>query len=155
MAKRGRPKGSGHPGTSNALAKRLGVSRQRVGALKKQGKVKTIGQTIDEDASERMHRDRLAAQTASPSRQIKDLYGARMAKLEWEKEIGAVVERAVVDKEAFEIGRIVRDALMRLPDRLAGILAAELNQQKIHALLTKEFRQVLEALAQHKTVKAS
>jgi transcriptional regulator with XRE-family HTH domain len=134
-------------GTGNSLAKRLGVSRQRVSALKKKGRVKMIGATVDEKASERMHRERLAAQQTSPSRQLKDLYAAKMSKLEYDKMIGAVVEKAQVEKDAFRIARIIRDTLLRLPDRLAGILASESDQNKIHALLTKELRQVLEALS--------
>jgi len=143
---RGRPKGSGRPGTGNALAKRLGVSRQRVSALKKKGRVKMVGSQIDENASERMHRERLAVQQTSPSRQLKDLYGAKMAKLEYEKAMGLVVEIDKVKKATFEMGRRVRDNLENLPARLSGIFAAEQDQQKIFALFTKELQCCLEDL---------
>ena len=135
------------PGTVGSYAKRLGVSHQRVSYLKRHGKLKMIGSDIDEHASARMHLDRMAAQRPSPSRQIKELYDAKMAKLEYEKAIGTLVEKADVQKEAFKIGRIIRDTLMGLPDRLAGVLASETDQKKIHALLTKELCQVLEVLA--------
>jgi len=133
-------------GTGNALAKRLGVSRQRVSALKQKGRVKMVGAKVDENASERMHRERLAAQQTSPSRQLKDLYAAKTAKLEYDKAINSVLDKAQVEKDAFRIARIVRDTLMRLPDRLAGVLASETDQNKIHAMLTTELRQALETL---------
>lgn len=77
----------------------------------------------------------------------KEHFNAEKAKLDYEVRIGSLVEKAKVEQEAFRVGRLMRDALMGLPDRLAGVLASESNQQKIHALLTKEFRQVLEPLA--------
>ena len=133
-------------GNGNDLARRLGVSRQRVSALKKSGKLKTSGPSLDVEASERMHRERLAAQQPSASRQVKELYDAKMAKLEYEKAVGLVVETSVVRREYFRLARIVRDAIMSIPDRLAGELAAEHDQIRIHAILSKELSQALAAL---------
>jgi predicted oxidoreductase len=129
------------------MAKRLGVSPPRITALKKKGRVKMIGSVIDEDATERMHRERIAAQQPSRYRKIKQLYDAKMAKLDYDKAVSSVLDKAQVEKDAFRIARIVRDTLMRLPDRLAGVLASETNQNKIHAILTTEIRQALEALS--------
>lgn len=103
--------------------------------------------TIDPVASERMHRERIEAQKASPSRQIKEHYDAKMAKLEYEKAIAQVVDRRQMEQDAFRMGRLVRDGVMAIPDRLAAILAAESDPTKIHAHLVKEFRRVLEALS--------
>lgn len=58
-----------------------------------------------------------------------------------------LIEVAVVRQRTFEIGRNVRDALLNVPDRLSGPLAAETDQSKVHALLVKELHQALEALA--------
>ena len=58
-----------------------------------------------------------------------------------------LIEKAQVEKEAFRTGRMIRDTLMGLPDRLAGVIASEPEQKKIHALLTKELHQVLEPLS--------
>ena len=79
----GRRKGGS--GTVSSYARRLDVSHQRVSYLKKHGKLKMTRACIDEKASYRMHWERLAALRPSPSRQIKDLYDAKMAKLEYEK----------------------------------------------------------------------
>ena len=137
-------------GTANAYAKRMEMSRQRVSQLKQTGKLVLKEGEIDAEASAKRHDDRLAAQQTSPSRQIKDHYDAKMAKLAYERAIGQVVDRKLVEQDAFRVGRVIRDALMGLPDRLSGTLASESSQQKIHALLMKEFRQVLE----HLTVEA-
>lgn len=145
----------GGPGTVSSFARRLAVSHQRVSYLKKHGKLKMTAAGIDEKASYRMHQERLAALRPSPSRQIKDLYAAKMAKLEYEKATGVLIERAQVEKEAFRTGRIVRDTMMGLPDRLAGVLASETDQKKIHAILTKEIRQAIEALSHEPELEAS
>ena len=75
---------------------------------------------------------------------------AELRELELGRKKGELIERVKVEADAFRIGRTVRDALLALPDRLSGVLAAESSQQKIHALLTKEFRQCLEALSNTK-----
>jgi hypothetical protein len=46
----------------------------------------------------------------------------------------------------FQTGRRIREGLLNLPDRLSDILAAERDQAKIHAIISKEIRQILEAL---------
>ena len=57
-----------------------------------------------------------------------------------------LVERGMMEKEAFARARQVRDGLLNIPDRIAGILAAEPDQARIHAMLTKELQQCLEGL---------
>ena len=47
---------------------------------------------------------------------------------------------------AFSKARIARDSLLNIPDRIAAVLAAEADQEKIHALLSSEIRQALEDL---------
>ena len=42
----------------------------------------------------------------------------------------------------------VRDTLQTIPSRTSGMLAAEKNQEKVFALLTKEIGQALEGLVQ-------
>ena len=60
---------------------------------------------------------------------------------------GELVEVRAVRKDAFKAARLVRDGLLSLPDRLAGIVSSEADQTKNHATLSKEIRQSLEALA--------
>lgn len=71
-------------------------------------------------------------------------FKARLAQLELEQREGKLVEADDVKREAFRVARIVRDALLNLPDRVAGELAAETNQFKVHQRLTQEIRRALE-----------
>lgn len=48
---------------------------------------------------------------------------------------------------AFNRGRVVRDRIMNLPDRLAAILAAEINIDVVRETLAAELRIALEGLA--------
>lgn len=47
---------------------------------------------------------------------------------------------------AFNKGRMVRDALLNIPDRVASILAKETDTNRIHEILTKEIRQIIEEI---------
>ena len=60
---------------------------------------------------------------------------------------GEYVARTKVDKYLFESGRQIRDALLGIPDRLAGIMAAETDQHKCHVQMTQEIRRALESLS--------
>ena len=59
---------------------------------------------------------------------------------------GELIEKVLVEKSAFSTGRIIRDGIMNIPDRVSGVLAAETSQEKVHQILTKENREALEAL---------
>jgi len=52
-----------------------------------------------------------------------------------------------VKKAAFGTACRVRDSTLNIPDRVAPILAAEMDAGKLHAVLLDEFRQALEHLA--------
>lgn len=60
---------------------------------------------------------------------------------------GQYVKKSEVEKEAFARGRVLRDNLMNIPDRIASILAHETDEKVVHQKLTTEVRQVLEALS--------
>ena len=77
----------------------------------------------------------------------KEEFRAKLVELEYEERVRTLVQESKVTEEAFRVGRLVRDAMLNVPARLAGILAAESNQRKVHDLLEKEIRQALEALA--------
>ena len=76
----------------------------------------------------------------------KEYYKAEIARLEYEEKIGKLVEVEKVEKEAFRIGRLVRDAVLSVPDRLAGLLAAETDQHKVHTMIMRELSRALEDL---------
>jgi hypothetical protein len=74
-------------------------------------------------------------------------FRAELARLDFEERIQTLTPTDKVKAEAFRVGRLVRDAVLNVPSRLAGILAAETDQRKVHDLLEQELRQALEVLA--------
>jgi hypothetical protein len=73
-------------------------------------------------------------------------FKARLAQLELEEREGKLVQADDVRRESYRAARLVRDALLNLPDRVAGELAAETNQFKVHQRLVLEIRRALEDL---------
>jgi hypothetical protein len=155
--------------TQAEYARSRNVTRQMVSKEIRQGKYpKHRGCKIDPEEA-----DALLASTRDPARElrksepsaatprtiapegfyaartVREHYAARLAKLEYERECGKLVDVEEVNKSAFEMGRIIRDALLNLPDRLAPILAAESDVHKVHALMMKEIRTRLETLTGH------
>lgn len=84
--------------------------------------------------------------TYAEARAQHERFKARLAQLELEQREGKLVEADAVRRESFRVARIVRDALLNLPDRVAGELAAETNQFKVHQRLVQEIRRALEDL---------
>lgn len=68
-------------------------------------------------------------------------------KLKNREERGQLVRASVVKREQFDCARGVRDALLNLPDRLAGELAADSDAASVHARLAAEIRTALESIA--------
>jgi hypothetical protein len=70
----------------------------------------------------------------------------RLLELKAKVEAGKYVDADEMKVAAFNKARIVRDALLSIPDRLAAVLAAETDARQVHALLAAEVRQALEEL---------
>jgi len=84
------------------------------------------------------------------SRAVKSLYEARMAKIEFEEKAGTLVKADAVKVEAFKKARQVRDALLTMPERISGQLAAETDPHKCHQMLTAEITAALMELSESK-----
>jgi hypothetical protein len=52
-----------------------------------------------------------------------------------------------VQETLFKKGRVIRDALLNLPDRISSLLATIDDASQIHEILTQELRTVLEELS--------
>jgi hypothetical protein len=81
------------------------------------------------------------------ARAVREMYNARLAKIEFEKETGVLVNADQVRVAAFNAARTARDSLLSMPDRLSPVLAGEGNQFEIHRLLSEEIRRVCDELA--------
>lgn len=80
------------------------------------------------------------------ARTIEAQYRAALTKLDYEDRTGSYVSLDEVRTAAFNLARTVRDAVLNVPDRVAPILAAETDPQKINAILARELRIALEEL---------
>jgi AcrR family transcriptional regulator len=77
------------------------------------------------------------------SRARREHYQAELAKLQVTQQRGELVPADEVKKEAFQLGRSVREALSNLADRLSHQLAGETDPVRIHQVLTQEHRAAL------------
>ena len=87
-----------------------------------------------------------AAPSLAASRAVREAYQARLAKLEYEKAIGKLIDADEVKVSAFKLARQVRDAVMAVPDRIASEIAAEADAGRVHALISRELRVALQSL---------
>jgi hypothetical protein len=80
------------------------------------------------------------------SRARREHYQAELSKLQVALQRKELVPADEVKKQAFQIGRSVREALSNLADRLSHQLAGEIDPQVIHQMLSDEHRDALLAL---------
>jgi hypothetical protein len=80
------------------------------------------------------------------SRARREHYQAELAKLQVALQRKELVPADEVKKEAFQIGRSIREALSNLADRLSHQLAGETDPAVIHQLLSDEHRDALLSL---------
>ncbi len=88
---------------------------------------------------------------------FKEYFKGQREKLAYRKEIGQLVLKESVEKQAFEMARIMRDNLLNVPNRISGEIAAELGlkpgegQEQVFQILNREILQILEGLTAHET----
>lgn len=155
-------------------ARQQGFSRQYVSKLVRQGTIRLKdGKVDDAQAQTALAAIREPARSATPSppphktssdplpsgngQDLSTLLLKSRIKTEVERgklletkarlESGKLVEADEIRIAAFRKARVVRDGLLNLPERLAAVLAAESDANKVHELLTTEIRQVLTELS--------
>lgn len=146
---------------SNAeMAEVFGISAQRLGVLCKQGILPLPVDGLHEPkkvvAAYVQHLKRKeegATQAGESIRKVQLENEMRSMKLK--RISGDLVPIDRVQKDWFESTRRVRDGFMNLPSRLSGVFAAELSQDKIFELFTKEVHAVLTELSSGQAVQQS
>ncbi|MDD3182444.1 MAG: hypothetical protein PHD48_06560 [Alphaproteobacteria bacterium] len=78
------------------------------------------------------------------SRAIRELYVARLRKMEYEEKAGRLVPLEKVTVRWFNLARQLRDQLLGIPNRIDAIVAAENDRFKVNQLLSEELSRVLE-----------
>jgi len=82
------------------------------------------------------------------SRARREHYQAELAKLQVSQQRRELISADEVKKEAFALGRSIREALANLADRLSHQLAGETDPVVIHELLSQEHRAALSELSE-------
>ena len=77
------------------------------------------------------------------ARTMREAFKAKLAKLEYEEKAGKLTDASKVKDDAFKAGRILRDELLGIPDRIADLLSAEDNPLTIKNLLLEELESAL------------
>src|SRR5687768_13736549 len=85
--------------------------------------------------------------TYAQSRAVRELYLARLAKIDFEERSNKLVSRDEVKVAAFAMARTIRDSRLNIPDRIAAMLAAESDPARVHLILTEEIRRALSELS--------
>lgn len=147
--------------TKSEFARRHGFSKQYVTELIRTGVIQEINGKLDEDDADyslslkqAMGREKRAKNARKSD--LQELY--IKAKLKNEIEKGKILKLEAAEKSQslipadqvretlFRKGRVIRDALLSLPDRVASMLEMQ-NARTIHITLTKEIRAILEDLS--------
>ena len=156
----------------SALATALGMTRQAVSKLKRQG---MPVHSVKAAQAWRERRQNLAARKPLPkaaaaaraaeqsapgpeapaepaskrdtARAERETYQAQLARLEFEQKSGKLVEADQIKVRAFKLARSARDQLLTMPDRLAPILASETDVLEVHRLLTEDIERTCERIA--------
>jgi phage terminase Nu1 subunit (DNA packaging protein) len=61
---------------------------------------------------------------------------------------GELLDADTVLREQFEAARVLRDAILNIPERLSAELASENSPQRVHAQLSRELRRALDSVAE-------
>jgi hypothetical protein len=155
-------------------ARQRGVSRQYVGQMVAKGVIKLTGRKVDMDQAnaalaairEPVRPERRAEASAAvpdvpalpraggdlPTLLLKtriksEVERAKLLEIKAKVEAGKYVDADDVKVAAFNKARVVRDALLNIPERLAAVLAAETDKQRVHGMLITEIRAACEELS--------
>mgnify|MGYP003655703800 CR=1 FL=1 len=79
-------------------------------------------------------------------------YQALLAQQKFDIENGKLVYREDVENKAFIVGRVIRDQILAIPERLAGEIASTTDVREVKELMYKEFNQVLEYISDEKVL---
>lgn len=89
-------------------------------------------------------------ETWAEAKTRKDKAAADLLELQLRTKKGELLERTLVERQAFEAARRVRDAILNVPNRIADQLAVETDRFRVHQLMVAELNKALEELANEK-----
>ena len=154
-------------------ARQRGVSRQYVGQMVAKGIIGLSDRKVDTEQAdaalaalreparpERRPKSEVLAPTPGAqqtstgdlptlllkSRIKSEVERAKLLEIKARVEAGKYIAVDDVKVAAFNRARVVRDALLNIPERLAAMLASEGDERRVHQILTTEIRAALEEL---------
>ncbi len=77
----------------------------------------------------------------------REMFRANLTELEYLEQVGKLIPADEVDREWFELARLVRDTMLNIPARIADQLAHETDQRKVQDILEAEIYQALESIS--------
>jgi hypothetical protein len=86
---------------------------------------------------------RMKPTTFQRARTDREVYEAKLAQLRYEQESGTLINAAEVRTEFAKAIVVVRDRMLRLPDRLVVMLLGESDARRMRTLIDDEVRAVL------------
>ena len=87
------------------------------------------------------------AQSINLSKSKKIHFDALTAELDYRERLGELVETKQVEKEAFEMAKIVRDKLIQIADRLAPVVTGQKKESYVFKKIEIEVNRVLKLLS--------
>ena len=87
------------------------------------------------------------AQAINLSKSKKIHFDALTAELDYRERLGELVETKQVEKEAFEMAKIVRDKLLQIADRLAPVITGQKKEAYVFKKIEIEINRVLKLLS--------
>jgi len=101
----------------------------------------------DFDAETAKLTEGITEKNAGASRRVaeakKEYWKALQAELDYKREAGDLIPAERVQRDAFEVSRIVRDSILVLPDRLSPELIGIKDQATMHSAMTKALNHAL------------
>lgn len=76
-------------------------------------------------------------ETYAGNRAKRERFEMELKRVAYEQKIGKLIDKAAVERAAYEVARVTRDTLLAIPDRISAEVAAETDVQKVHFLITE------------------
>ncbi|MDR2780881.1 MAG: hypothetical protein LBB21_00235 [Holosporaceae bacterium] len=130
-------------------ARRHGFSKSYVSKLIKQGKLSLYNGMIDEDkanARADLKKQLLEAKLNN------EIYKGQILEAQANKIAAQYVSTEAVRKVVSARNKVIRDTILKIPDRVSSAIAALKDASEIHFLLTNEIRNTLFELSNDTTV---
>lgn len=78
----------------------------------------------------------------------KERFQAKLLELEFKEKTGELISAEKAKKEAFKLGRLIRDAILNVPSQICNELAAETDPFKVHNKLSYALTKALEVMVE-------